>query len=263
MRTFFILIASFAATGTFAQEIKSLAEEDTVNLRIDMLQQPLEHAKDTVSQLPVHHADLNKDALHPSANSVLPQMTPPALPDFPMGATMPASPRFILGAGRTELMGLGDIDRAVFGAGYDYDRLRFDASMGAEKYHFLHTTRNNAFISGALTYRIDGHWSVTAFGTYSLNPFYHSMAAFPYVTTSRYGGTVNWQPDGSFGLRLGVQREYDPFARRWMTRPVVAPSFKIDNFKVEMDVGSLLLDGLRHFVEKSRSRESPNIMPHR
>jgi len=264
MRTLFVLTAFLAGTGVFAQEINNRVEKDSAGMETNVLQQPLEQAVDMDASTPAYHIGLGKEGLNLSNGEGLLNMGYPVLPDFSAWTAMPTCPDFIRGGGRTELMGLGEINKAVFGTGRDYGAWHFDVNVGAEKYHFFHNTRNNVFVSGAVTYRINEHWSATAFGTYSLNPFFHSMAAYPYVTTSRYGGTVNWKSNGNFGLRLGVQREYDPFAHRWVTKPIVAPSFKINKVKIEIDTGPLILDCLRHFVEKGRSNSnSPNIMPHR
>lgn len=264
MRILFVLTAFLAGTGTFAQEINNRVEKDSADMETNVLQQSLEQAVDMDAPTPAYHIGLGKEGFNLSNGEGLLNADYPALPDVSAWTSMPTCPDFIRGGRRTELMGLGEINQAVFGTGRDYGAWRFDINVGAEKYHFFHNTRNNVFVSGAVTYRINEHWSATAFGTYSQNPFFHSMAAYPYVTTSRYGGTMNWMPNRSFGLRLGVQREYDPFARRWTTKPIVAPSFKINKVRIEIDTGSLILDCLRHLVEKGRSnRESPVIMPQR
>lgn len=75
-------------------------------------------------------------------------------------------------------------------------------------------------IHGSLSYRFSSHVSATVFGDYySKNPWFY-MASFPYVNTARYGGYITL--DGKrAGTRLGAERYYDPFVRRWEMRPIV------------------------------------------
>lgn len=114
-------------------------------------------------------------------------------------------------------------------------------------------------VSGALTYDFNDHVSATIYGQYVSNPFFYSMATFPYVATSSYGGFVTLHND-NVGVDLGVNNRYDPFAHRWRTDPIVRPTFKIGKVKSSIDLGPILKEGMLKIMGKQR-RQGPIIMP--
>ncbi len=114
-------------------------------------------------------------------------------------------------------------------------------------------------ISGGLTYHLDEHWSVTAFGQYYNRNPYISMAAFPYVATSSYGGYMTYR-SGNFGMKMGAERKYNPFERRWITQPIVTPMVKVGKMTIELPVGPAVGYGLERLV-KGRHHQGPMIMP--
>lgn len=112
-------------------------------------------------------------------------------------------------------------------------------------------------ISGIATYTFSPNLNMTIFGTYyNKNPYFY-MAAFPYVKTSRYGGYANLHND-KYGLRLGVQRYYDPLSHQWITNPIVAPSFNINRkIKVEVDFGPILRNAAESLLNKRHGNIGP------
>lgn len=115
-------------------------------------------------------------------------------------------------------------------------------------------------VHGFLSYRFSPYVSATIFGDYySRNPWFY-MATFPYVNTSRYGGYVTIHGD-RVGTHLGVERYYDSFVRRWETRPIVTPYFRVSKkVRIELPFGGLLKEGVDRLVHGRRSN-GPMIMP--
>lgn len=148
---------------------------------------------------------------------------------------------------------------ASLALGWQSGGLSVEARLIANRYAEMGVT-NQFGVSGQLEYRLSPHWSVGAWGAYYGNNPYFSMAAFPFVETSSYGGWVKYS-DGRFGLKLGAQRYYDPFQRQWKTDPIVTPSFKIGRkFVMELPVGPLVRESLETLFKKN-SNNGPTIMP--
>lgn len=159
---------------------------------------------------------------------------------------------------RTYINMLG-VRSAALTLGWQSGGLSVEARLIANRYAEMGVT-NQFGVSGQLEYRLSPHWSVGAWGAYYGNNPYFSMAAFPFVETSSYGGWVKYS-DGRFGLKLGAQRYYDPFQRQWKTDPIVTPSFKIGRkFVMELPVGPLVRESLETLFKKG-SNNGPTIMP--
>lgn len=129
----------------------------------------------------------------------------------------------------------------------------FTAGLSAGKYALpadgrltalgLGAVQNQFGVGGSMTYDFSPNLSATVFGQYVSNPFYYSMAAFPFVPTSSYGGYLTLHND-KVGIDLGVNRRYDPFSHRWITDPIVRPSFKLGKMKMEIDTGPLIKESI-------------------
>lgn len=139
------------------------------------------------------------------------------------------------------------------------NNLHLQASLLANRYETM-TVTNQFGVSGLLEYRLSPTWSVAAFGTfYNRNPYY-SMAAFPFVATSSYGGWMKYE-GAKGGIKLGARRYYDPFRRQWETEPIVNPIIKLGrNVSMEMPMGALVKDVLTRMLYKRTSR-GPVIFP--
>lgn len=159
----------------------------------------------------------------------------------------------------------------AFNAVQQSGALMFNVGFSANKYAFpmdgrlgmlgMGARQNQFSVNGAMTYEFSPNLSATLYGRYVTNQFYYSMAAFPYIGTSSYGGFFSLR-NGDTGLDLGVNRYYDPFARRWRTDPIVRPKFKVGKIKMDFDVGPLVKQGLLKIFGKQQS-QGPIIMPHR
>lgn len=162
---------------------------------------------------------------------------------------------------RTTMPGLMSVADASVGVVQGIGNLTISANVAADRYLLWRGTRTAYTVSGALNYRFSDNWSATVFGRYvSSSPFY-SMAAMPYMGTSGYGGYVSYM-GGTLGVDLGVERFYDPFARRWVTSPIITPKVRVaEKFTIELPVGWMVKELLDNAVHNKRRRGGAMIMP--
>jgi len=180
-----------------------------------------------------------------------------------LGLSSPLSPSFVdktetsgdyrwknmtlYGIGYTDVM-IGLMDRRDAGVGilYHKDKLSFSVGLAASAYNFNPLTAQQGSpiqyqfgIRGDISYFFNENVSVTVYGQYVNNPFFHSLAAYPYIATSSFGGYFTLQND-RLGMDLGVNNYYDPFSRSWRTNPIVRPTYKVGKVRIGVDVGPLM-----------------------
>ncbi len=148
---------------------------------------------------------------------------------------------------------------AAFMLDYQKGNFRIKTGLVANQYATLGTTTQFG-VNGVLEYKLSQHWSLVAFGTlYNRNPYF-SMAAFPFVETSSYGGLIKYE-GGKMGMKLGARRYYDAFQRRWKTEPIITPSIKVGKkMTFELPVGPLVQKSLEKLLRKE-TNNGPIIMP--
>ena len=148
---------------------------------------------------------------------------------------------------------------AAFALEYQNNGFYMNAGIVANRYE-TRTVTAQFGINGLMEYRFSPHWSMAVFGAfYNRNPYF-SMAAFPFVETSEYGGWVRYEGD-HFGVKLGTRRYYDTFQRQWRMEPIVTPSVRLGKkFVLELPVGPLVQKSMEKLLKKDR-RNGPTIMP--
>ena len=115
---------------------------------------------------------------------------------------------------------------ASVGVVQNVGNLTLTGSLSADRYLLWRGTRTHFGVSGAATYRFSDQWSATVFGRYTDNRSFYTMAAFPYMGTSGYGGFVTCMGE-RVGMDLGVERNDDTFGRRWVLSPNITPTIKL------------------------------------
>lgn len=136
---------------------------------------------------------------------------------------------------------------------YRSGSLHFGTRLSDTRYETANATTQLG-ISGFVEYDFSPNWSVYVWGTfYDRNPYF-SMAAFPFVETSSYGGWVEY--DGKkTGIKLGVQRYYDSFQRQWKMEPIITPRIKIGKkIILELPVGPLVQKSAEGLLRKRSKR---------
>ncbi len=115
-------------------------------------------------------------------------------------------------------------------------------------------------INGFLEYKISQQWSLAVYGTiYNHNPYF-SMATFPFIETSSYGGWIKYE-GGKMGMKLGARRYYDAFQKQWKMEPIITPSIKLGKaLFLELPVGPLVQKSMEKLL-KRHPNNSPIIAP--
>ena len=164
------------------------------------------------------------------------------------------------------MIGLMKKQNAEVGVMYTHDKMSFSVGLMANVYNFNPMSAKYGFtiqkqfgINGRFCYDFNENVSTTVYGRYITNSFYHSMATFPYITTSSFGGFITWNNE-KYGIDLGVNNYYDAFSNKWRTDPIVRPTYKIGKVKMSIDVGPLMKEGVLRLINK-RKVDDPIIMP--
>ena len=172
---------------------------------------------------------------------------------------------FIAGSGDfLNLPALGAVRRANIFYVQNFGRFSFSGGVTASKYHLATGVYNNFGIYGAAHYALNENLTFNVFGAYHTNNTFYSAAAMPYLSNSYYGASMSMAFNEKLGLTLGAQRHFDPYSRRWITTPIVAPSFKIGNQSVEIDLGGLIKLGIDNLYNAPRgSGNKQSIAPNK
>lgn len=149
-------------------------------------------------------------------------------------------------------IGLMDVQSVSGNMQYSFGAINMQGALIANRYHFYRGIISQYGISGQIVYSFNPNLSATIFGTYyNTNPFI-SMAAFPFVPTTSYGGYMT-VGNNSFYMNLGVERRYNTFEHKMETVPIISPAFKISNkVTVELPLGDLVKHIVEDVVMKNR-----------
>lgn len=250
---FCLIILSPIAVSAQVMEGKGLASFESKAYTIAQ-PQPLQSASDYRVMLEQHGLSL----LQPEAVTASPHI--PAY-DYSQSGEIMEKQGFVLSgySAHTDYIGMMSVQSAALSLSKDYGNLSLDATLYANRY-LTYGVSTQYGMSASATYRFSPYVSATVFGSYyNTNPYF-SMAAFPYVATSRYGGFFTFH-NNRMALDLGAERRYDPFARRWKTVPIITPSIKISKrVTIELPLGDATRKALERVFNKGR-HNGPIIMP--
>lgn len=213
--------------------------------------------------LAVPTADYRNMSRIAPASAGMPFMHNPYAFDFNTGGVLASwNGGAVVGSSfRTTMPALMSLQNASVGVVQNVGNLMLTGNVSADRYLLWRGTRTAYSLSGAATYRFNDQWSATVFGRYSSNHGFYSMAAFPYMGTSGYGGFVTFMGE-TVGMDLGVERYYDTFARRWVTSPIITPKVRFsEKFTLELPVGPLVKEMIDNAVFNRKERSGPMIMP--
>ena len=149
-------------------------------------------------------------------------------------------------------IGLMDVQSVSGNMQYNLGAITMQGGLITNRYHYYRGIISQYGISGQIVYSFNSNLSATIFGTYyNTNPFI-SMAAFPFVPTTSYGGYMT-VGNNSFYMNLGVERRYNTFERKMETVPIISPAFKISNkVTIELPLGDLVKHVVEDAVMKNR-----------
>lgn len=151
-------------------------------------------------------------------------------------------------------IGLMDVQSVSGGVQYSLGAMTMQGALAANRYLYYGRVFTQYGVSGQLSYCFNPNLALTVFGTYyNTNPFF-SMAAFPFVPTTSYGG---YMTVGSrcFYVNLGVERRFNAFEHKMETVPIITPAFKISNkVTIELPLGDLT----KHLIEEILIKSGPH-----
>lgn len=150
--------------------------------------------------------------------------------------------------------GIGRFNTATLGWQKQFnDRLQLQVWADVLKMNTAHFTGQSFGLSGQMMYQAADRLYFRTFGGVGFS----GRAAYG------AGGTVGFGVTDRFGMELGAQTFYNTQTGRWEVLPIVAPYYKFDKFKLQIDVGPILQELIRGAILKSRGgrREGPTIMP--
>lgn len=151
-------------------------------------------------------------------------------------------------------IGLMDVQSVSGGVQYSLGAMTVQGALAANRYLYYGRVFSQYGVSGQLSYCFNPNLALTVFGTYyNTNPFF-SMAAFPFVPTTSYGGYMT-VGNRSFYVNLGVERRFNAFEHKMETVPIITPAFKISNkVTIELPLGDLT----RHLIEEILVKSGPH-----
>ncbi len=151
-------------------------------------------------------------------------------------------------------IGLMDVQSVSGGVQYSLGGMTVQGALAANRYLYQGRVFTQYGVSGQLSYSFNPNLALTVFGTYyNTNPFF-SMAAFPFVPTTSYGGYMT-VGSRSFYVNLGVERRFNAFEHKMETVPIITPAFKISNkVTIELPLGDLT----RHLIEETLIKRGPH-----
>ena len=151
-------------------------------------------------------------------------------------------------------IGLMDVQSVSGGVQYSLGGMTVQGALAANRYLYYGRVFSQYGVSGQLSYSFNPNLALTVFGTYyNTNPFF-SMAAFPFVPTTSYGGYMT-VGSRSFYVNLGVERRFNAFEHKMETVPIITPAFKISNkVTIELPLGDLT----RHLIEETLIKSGPH-----
>lgn len=151
-------------------------------------------------------------------------------------------------------IGLMDVQSVSGGVQYSLGAMTVQGALAANRYLYYGRVFTQYGVSGQLSYSFNPNLALTVFGTYyNMNPFF-SMAAFPFVPTTSYGGYMT-VGSRSFYVNLGVEHRFNAFEHKMETVPIITPAFKISNkVTIELPLGDLT----KHIVEEILIKSGPH-----
>lgn len=151
-------------------------------------------------------------------------------------------------------IGLMDVQSVSGGVQYSLGAMTMQGVLAANRYLYYGRVFTQYGVSGQLSYCFNPNLALTVFGTYyNTNPFF-SMAAFPFVPTTSYGGYMT-VGSRSFYVNLGVERRFNAFEHKMETVPIITPAFKISNkVTIELPLGDLT----KHLIEEILIKSGPH-----
>lgn len=166
--------------------------------------------------------------------------------------------------GSMSMPGMMGVESGGLSLTQDFGRFTLMGGVTATKYGYFRGLQTDYSFHGSLGYRISDRWSVTVFGAYStgLSPLTPAMAG--YMNAPAFGGYVSYDINEHWGVSVGAQTTRSLVSNRWEAQPIVRPYYKVNkNVSIGVDVGGIMYNLIKDYVEGKHHRGSPVIGPPR
>lgn len=127
-------------------------------------------------------------------------------------------------------IGMGGLSSA--GAQYNWlisDVVTYSGGATFSKYNIYNSFENNLNLNSQLRFQLSDRFFFNVFGNYSTSgnkntDLFRSLnsSMFP---QNNYGGSFEFKVTDKWGIMSGVEREFDPFRGKWVTKPFIVPVF--------------------------------------
>lgn len=129
---------------------------------------------------------------------------------------------------------------ADIAASMSFGKFDITAGVSATNYAGMYIPGMYQFgVGGQISYTVTENIGIVAYGQFYDKVPYVTMAAYPFVGTSRYGGYVRLTSD-VVGVNLGAERYFDPLSRQWEFLPIVTPTIRIGDATIGIPLGGLV-----------------------
>jgi len=164
----------------------------------------------------------------------------------------------------SSLPGLMNIEQGNLSFSQQIGNLTFTAFARASHYGYFSGMQTTWGFGGSLNYRMNPHWSLTVFGSYTTGGHPLTPAMAGWMEAPRFGGYLTYDIDEHWGINIGGQATRSLVTNRWEAQPIVMPYYKIDGkYPIGVDVGGILYNVLKNASEQSNGhyRSNPTIGP--
>jgi len=152
---------------------------------------------------------------------------------------------FYATGGRTHYTGLMGVEHGALNLTHKFGRFTVNADVNATKYGYFRGLQTAYGFGGSVTYDINEKVSVSVFGSYQTGIHAISPAMAGYVSTTAFGGYVDYNADEKWGVRVGAQTYRETDNGPYRTQPIVMPYFRLNKRDViGIDVGAILYNVL-------------------
>lgn len=148
---------------------------------------------------------------------------------------------FYATGGRTDLVGLMGIEFGALNLTQSFGRFTVHADVNATKYGYFRGLQTAYGFGGSVTYDINDKVSISVFGSYQTGVHAISPAMAGYVSTTSFGGYVDYKAGERWGVKVGAQTYRETNGGPYRTQPIVIPYFRLNKRDViGVDVGGIL-----------------------
>ncbi|MDE5887951.1 MAG: hypothetical protein K2H46_10245 [Muribaculaceae bacterium] len=199
---------------------------------------------------------LHFDSVYSNGNEAAPGTA--VIPTWKNGA-------FMASGSISSYPGLMDIHKGSVGLIQNFGNLTIYAGGEANKYGYFNGLHTQYGINGTIQYNFSPRLALIGYATYYFgkkplmaNGMPMPPAMMGYYSVSKFGATVDYQLNETFGLIVGGEAVQQFGTNRYRFEPIVTPTVKIGKVRIGLPVGQIVNDMIRSHIEERRNRRVPH-----